>query len=209
LVLLQLDSDNEVVMSFDNGGPEWLDRPNRLHSICEKINKERCDTHFEWYIEPTLRDESRYFLLEAQMTMMAAVANGRSPVKQIVSEMYGEEVLFSILKDEKVCYGLRTAALRLFHSLKLDIGGVVPDGHRRRLIFLWNEEQVTNTGTDEYKPSGETIHDWLVGHNGVGDPLALFLFLLREPFCSCAPGCHAVLGALQTPSSNLFKLLNC
>ena len=143
-----------------------------LPNICESINPERADTTFNKtvngiayvYYEPTLRDEQLYFLLGAQMNMMAEVSQGDyKESKMLVKNHYSKGVLSRVFTDPTISYGPRTAPIRLFFNLYTNVGGIVPGGHRPQFIYRWGGEDRVNIGNDEFIPYADEVHTWLVG----------------------------------------------
>jgi hypothetical protein len=164
LIVLSEDQSGHVTLDYQKGGEGWPAHANELTVICEPINDERAVTTFEKYFEPTLKDEQRFFLLEAQMNMMAEVSRGRNvESKMLVEQHFTKEVLGKVFKDSVLCYGLRTAALQMFHNIHLNVGDIVPDGHRPQLIYRWDGKDRKNIGNEDYVESADKIHHWLVG----------------------------------------------
>ena len=164
------DATEEITMDFatpDGHQPrqEWNTDYSTtiLSEICEPINEERAVTK-NVYFEPTLKDDMRFFLLEAQMNLGSEISKGDNEQSRVlVGNHYSKDVLMKIFKDDELAYGLRTAALKIFHNVHLNIGGIVPDGHRPQYIYRWDApEERANIGEDIYMESANQIHEWLV-----------------------------------------------
>ena len=69
-------------------------------------------------------------------------------------------------EDIKLTFGIRSAAIRLFHNLYLNVGDLVPDGDRRSFIHPWGGGKEPNVGSYDFskmQPEGDVFHQWLVG----------------------------------------------
>lgn len=183
LINLRLEG-RSVKLSFHSLAPEWDQSfTNELLNMCETINIERADTTFTkmvkdveipQYYEPTLRDEKRYFLLESQMNMMVEVSSGESSpeVAAFVESRYDKNLLRHMYTEPKLTYGLRRAALLLFHNLYLTLPDLVPDGNRPHLIYMWDGGEEPNHGKYNFvkmQKTADSFHSWLVGGGDASD----------------------------------------
>lgn len=107
-------------------------------------------------------------LLESQMSMMVELSQGRSilEVKSFVEDRFEKQLLKQMFSCSTLTYGLRTAALKLYHNLYINIGSLVPNGNRPELVHIWGGGKGTHDfGSHDFVKMtilADSFHGWLV-----------------------------------------------
>ena len=192
---LEKDAAGTIIAVFDVGSREQKafainaipdqEGVDVRNTLCQVVNEERNAGSELQYKEPSLAHEDEYFLLEAQVGMMASLCKNRSDAKSVVEEFYcghgkGTNLLFELVKGTDCCHGLRIEAVRLLHELRVDVKYVANEGtasERTNEMAPWSgpnmnhvwpghKDHVVESRVAPFHPFIQTFHDWVVSGTG-------------------------------------------
>ena len=168
------DETGNLVAIFDvgKGKKEII----AISELCRNVNKERNRGSSLEYKEPSLALEDEYFLLEAQLSMMAALCKSRSAAKGAVDKFYRTDLLFELMVGSDTCHGLRIEAAQLLFELKIDSAfgdNQMSPWNGPNLMRMWPDEQnetQADLASDQFNPFLTKFHNWVTGFEMHGEP---------------------------------------